>query len=158
MSDKASLELIGIIEKQVSMSDSIFSAIGQAFDRDAPMLGRSGNAAVMVAGLLENYYTCLETAFLRISQHFENNLGEARWHSNLLEKMTIRIEGVRIPAISEGNYGNLLELLKFRHFRRYYFEMEYDWDRLDFLAKKLKLAHPAAKADFARFVSFLKSL
>ena len=43
-------------------------------------LGRTPISALIVAGLLENYYTCLETIFLRISQSFENNLNSARWH------------------------------------------------------------------------------
>jgi hypothetical protein len=72
--------------------------------------------------------------------------------------MTLRIEGVRIPAVSEENYGALLELQKFRHFRRYYFELEYDWDRIDFLLKKLKDAHPVAMADLRRFQDFLRAL
>jgi hypothetical protein len=63
-----------------------------------------------------------------------------------------------IPAVSEGNNGALLELQKFRHFRRYYFELEYDWDRLDFILKKLEAAHPVAIADLERFVAFLRSL
>ena len=33
----------------------------------------------------ENYCTCLETIFLRISQHFENRLDPARWHNDLLQ-------------------------------------------------------------------------
>ena len=72
--------------------------------------------------------------------------------------MTIQIEGIRIPVVSESNHGNLLELLKFRHFRRYYFETEYDWDRLDFLVKKLTQAHPIVTEDLNRFLSFLRSL
>jgi hypothetical protein len=77
---------------------------------------------------------------------------------DLLTKMTITIEGSRVPAISEANYPALLELLKFRHFKRYYFELEYDWDRLDFLARKLKSAHPIAIADLRRFQDFLRSI
>ena len=72
--------------------------------------------------------------------------------------MTIHIEGVRIPAVSESNQGNLIELLKFRHFRRYYFEVEYDWDRLDFLVRKLEQAHPMVQADMERFLKFLRAL
>ena len=72
--------------------------------------------------------------------------------------MRISIDGVRIPAVSEGNYPALLELLKFRHFRRYYFELEYDWDRLDFLLKKLDRAHPLAVDDLRRFIAFLHAL
>jgi len=121
-------------------------------------VGKSSRSALMVAGLLENYCTCLETILLRISQFFENDLTPERWHSDLLERMTIRIEGVRIPAVSDVNYPRLLELLKFRHFRRYYFELEYDWDSLEFLTKKLNEAHPVVLADLGRFDRFLASL
>jgi hypothetical protein len=96
--------------------------------------------------------------FLRISQFFENTLDPERWHTDLLEKMTLQIEGVRLPAVSQSNYTNLMELLKFRHFRRYYFELEYDWDRLDFLVKKMQAAHPGVTKDLERFIVFLDQL
>jgi hypothetical protein len=158
MSDSMNAELVGLIEKQLLQLGRIHSSIAGAVEHDVPLLGRTGNAAVLVAGLIDNYYTCLETAFQKISQHFENHLEQARWHADLLSKMTLRIEGLRIPAVSEDNYGALLELQKFRHFRRYYFELEYDWDRLEFLLKKLESAHPRAVSDLERFVGFLRSL
>ena len=65
---------------------------------------------------------------------------------------------MRIAAVSRENYVPLVELLKFRHFRRYYFEMQYDWDRLDFLVRKLRQAHPMVRRDLARFEEFLRSL
>ena len=52
----------------------------------------------------------------------------------------------------------LFELLKFRHFKRYYFDLEYDWDRLDFLVIMLSKAHPIARRDLSRFVSFLEAV
>jgi len=52
---------------------------------------------------------------LHLSQFFENTLEPDRWHTDLLEKMTLHIEGVRLPAVSQANYPNLLELPKFRH-------------------------------------------
>lgn len=158
MSDPRNAELVALIEKQIRLAQSIRSAIAQAVEHDVPLLGRTGNAAVLVAGLIENYYTCLETAWQKISQRFENHLESGRWHAELLDKMRIRIEGLRLAAVSDENYPALLELLKFRHFRRYYFEMEYDWDRIDFLLKKLDQAHDRALADLRRFVDFLKTL
>jgi len=158
MNDHLNAELVGIIERQLTLLDRIRSSVGGAVEHDIALLGRTGNAAVLVAGLIDNYYSCLETAFQKISQHFENHLEPARWHADLLSKMTLKIDGVRIPAVSEGNYGALLELQKFRHFRRYYFELEYDWDRLDFILKKLESAHPLAVADLERFIDFLRSL
>ena len=158
MSDPLLAELKASIRKNLGTLERQVESLQTALDRDLGLLGRTQNAALIVAGLLENYYTCLETAFLRISQFFENTLDPERWHTDLLEKMTLHIEGVRVPAVSQANYPHLLELLKFRHFRRYYFELEYDWDRLDFLVKKMKQAHPGVKQDLERFLSFLDQL
>ena len=151
-------ELMGILDKQCGIAERLFGSINDAMAEDVPKLGRTGNAAVMIAGLLESYYTCLETAFMKISQYFENNLDAARWHVDLLNKMALKIEGVRIPAVSETAFGPLLELQKFRHFKRYYFSLEYDWDRIDFLLLKLREVHPIIKKDLARFREFLVQL
>ncbi len=158
MQQKQPVELVGVIEKHLRTLNRLRSSLSSALANDVRILGRTANAALIVAGLLDNYYACLETIFLRISQFFENELSPDHWHSDLLEKMTIHIEGVRIPAVSESNQASLIELLKFRHFRRYYFEAEYDWDRLDFLVKKLDQAHPMALVDMDRFLSFLRAL
>jgi len=158
MREKETAELVGVIEKNLRTLNRLRSSLSSALANDVRILGRTANAALIVAGLLDNYYTCLETIFLRISHFFENELASDRWHSDLLDKMTIHMEGVRIPAVSEPNRGNLIELLKFRHLRRYYFEVEYDWDRLDFLVKKLEIAHPMVQTDMERFLKFLRAL
>jgi len=158
MSGRSSVELLGAIERQMTLLEGIFHAVGQAMEKDVKLLGRTANSAVMIAGLLDNYYTCLETAFVRISSCFENRLGPKKWHSELLEKMTLRMEGVRIPVVSMENYANLVELMEFRHFRRYYFELQYDWERIDFLVAKMRDAHPRVKEDIARFVHFVKGI
>lgn len=59
-------ELVGVLKKQLTISDRIFTSIQEAISRDVPKIGRTDNAAVMIAGLIENYYTCLETAFQKI--------------------------------------------------------------------------------------------
>ncbi|MFP3959868.1 MAG: hypothetical protein ACLFUX_06850 [Spirochaetaceae bacterium] len=38
---------------------------------------------IVIAEILANYYTGLETIFLRISQFFENQLSTDRWHGDL---------------------------------------------------------------------------
>jgi len=72
--------------------------------------------------------------------------------------MTLNIEGIRPTVISEQTYMNLFELMKFRHFKRYYFEFEYDWDRLDFLLKKYEQVKPLLRDDLQLFVKFLREL
>lgn len=126
--------------------------------RDGVFDRRSVPDAIVVADIFTKYYTCLETIWLRISQFFENSLSQKHWHKDLLEKMTLRIEDLREPAVSDAAFPPLLELMRFRHFRRYYFEMDYDWDRLDFLRKKFEQARPIVRNDMCNFKDFVKSL
>ncbi len=65
---------------------------------------------------------------------------------------------IRTSAVSDESFPALLELLKFRHFKRYYFDLEYDWDRLDFLLLKLHKVHPMVKRDLNRFIEFLEAI
>ncbi len=125
---------------------------------DFPLLGKKNTTAMILAEFITDYYTCLETLFLRISQFFENNLSADRWHTDLLEKMTLNISGVRESVISDDVYALLVELMKFRHFRRYYFEMEYDWDKLDYLKKKFETLHKEICVDLEHFRCFLEKL
>jgi len=69
----------------------------------AELIGRTANTALIIAGLLEN------------------ELSKDHWHADLLERMTIRIEGVRIPAVSESNQAHpvmLSDLERFLAFLR----------------------------------------
>ena len=148
-------ELIALVRAHRERLDAVHAAVERALANEIAQLGRTPVSALIVAGLLENYYTCLETIFLRISQHFENRLDPARCHNDLLQKMTLEIEGVRPAAVSEAAFSPLFELLKFRHFKRYYFELQYDWERLDFLVAKLRQVHPLVVRDLERFAAFV---
>lgn len=134
--------------------DEILAAESQ----DIPLLGRTSRSAVLLAGLIENYYTCAETTFFRISQYFENNLTPEGWHADLLEKMSLDIPTLRPRVISDQTCIDLSELMRFRHFKRYYFGTAYDWDRLDELLKRAKRTHDRLLAELNRFVDFIDDL
>ncbi len=151
-------ELVALIQAHHRRLEAVYRSMEGALDGEIAQLGRTPISALIVAGLLENYYTCLETIYLRISQSFENSLDSTRWHNDLLQKMTLEIEGVRTAAVSQETFSPLFELLKFRHFKRYYFELEYDWDRLDFLVTKLRQVHPMVTRDLERFVRFADAI
>jgi len=150
--------LVARIDTTLEILERIVSQYDEFLETDFPTLGQKNTSAMVVAELLVDYYTCLETLFLRISQFFENNLSADRWHADLLEKMTLNIDGVRIPAISPEANQALGELMRFRHFRRYYFELEYDWDKLTFLQKKLAVARTIIPQNLANFRGFLTQL
>lgn len=146
------------ITKHLDLLEQSWQEVEGALSEDIPQLGRTPRAAVLVAGLLENYYTCAETVFIRISQFFENNLDTARWHKDLLERMTLEIEPIRPKVISQPAKEDLAELMRFRHFRRYYFGTSYDWERLDALVIRCNRVHPTLVSELHRFLGFLGSL
>jgi hypothetical protein len=115
--------------------------------RTAP--NRAGR--IVVAHILENAYTAIETALLRISQGFDNSLSPERWHTDLLDKMLLSKKGVRPRVLSDESHRLLTELMRFRHFTRYYLELDYDWEKLRFLLSVLHRCIPLVRAELSAF-------
>jgi len=155
-------EELAVLRQELRKALEVLEGVDRFYEtfraQDLPGLGRKQTSAVVVAQVLDNFYTCLETAFLRVSRFFENSLDQQRWHSDLLEKMTLRIEGIRERVVSPATFSLLLELMLFRHFKRYYFELEYDWDKLDFLLGKYQECRRLVRQDLLRFIEFLEAL
>jgi hypothetical protein len=122
-----------------------------------PVLGKTSDSVLIPVQILENAYTAVETLFLRISQAFENHLDSRRWHTDLLEKMTLEVQGIRPRVISAATYQRLAELMRFRHFKRYYFELDFDWRKTDFLITLFRELVPLLQADLDRFALALRS-
>ena len=146
--------LLGELER----TRSLLQRIERFYDERFPAEQRTADSAIILSEILGNYYTCLETFFLRVSQTFENNLPGDSWHRELLGKMVLSIPGERDPLLSEDSYQAVGELLRFRHFKRYYLEFDYDWDRLELVEKKFTALRPNLHEDFDRFALFLHRL
>jgi hypothetical protein len=159
MSEKNNLsELQGYIEKQLQHIDKV-NEFYTDWKNDSGQLRKKRNYDLIVlAEIFTDFYTSTETAFVRISKQFENNLDSTRWHSHLLEKMVIEIPGIRKRVISDTAFSLLLEFMKFRHFRRYYFEFEYDRDRMEYLEKKFTTLVPCIKKELQEYMVFLNEL
>jgi len=146
------------ITKHIDLLTELYEELGEALEKDVQLLGKTRRSAAMVASIIESYFTCTETIFLRISQFFENNLSEHRWHKDLLEKMTLEIKDIRPKVISADVYNDLHEILRFRHFKRYYFSLAYDWERLEEIIKRAKRVHPELLRHLGGFTDFLQTL
>jgi hypothetical protein len=150
--------LIREIEQGLAVLTKNEDFLAGFMEHEYKLLGRSQTSAIVVAETITNYYTCAETIFLRISRFFENALQKDKWHTDLLHKMTLDIEGIRPAAITHQTFTTLIELMRFRHFKRYYFEFEYDWDKLDFLLKKYEQVKPLLRHDLQDFVTSLRKV
>ena len=114
--------------------------------------------AIILSDIVVSFYTCLETMFVRISQFFENSLDSGQWHRDLLRRMTHSVTGVRERVLSDESFAALSELLSFRHFKRYYFEFNYDWDRLDLVLRKFAVARERVIGEMNRYVEYVEEL
>jgi hypothetical protein len=150
-------QLIGQLEKTLRQLDRM-SDYYKEFRKDFLDDYSKKYDLVILSDIVTDYYTCLETAFMRISKYFENNLEQDRWHKHLLEKMTYEVPGIRNAVLTDKTYQILDEFLRFRHFKRYYYNYDYDRDKMDFLEKKYKESLPLVKSDIKSFIEFLRSL
>ena len=128
------------------------------FHRQRAGAVRSVENAIIVSDVMVSFYTCLETSFLRISQFFENALDDARWHEQLLRAMTWTVPEVRERVISDATFAALSELRRFRHFKRYYFSFDYDWDRLELVRSKYLACRGPVRDELAAYSAYLQRL
>lgn len=122
------------------------------------LLGKTIPSAMILSQIFVDYYTCVETFLFRVSQTFENNLRKDSWHKDLLEKMSLNIPNIRPAVLSHESANILMDLLQFRHFRRYYFNFDYDWDKITLIENKYKAAETVLIKDIEIFLSDLRSV
>lgn len=151
-------ELSGEILRHMKVSGELIAATHRLVSEDIPRIGRATTTSLAVASLIENYYTALETVLFRISQNFGNSLDRERWHSDLLNRMTISVPDVRPAVVSPETHAMLDELMRFRHFKRYYFQLDYDWNRLDYLMGLLERVEPKVGVELTDFNRFVGNL
>ena len=142
---KESLVVLDHINGLYASYSQVFTTIDQRDLRDA----------VLLADILCNTYTCIETILFRISRVFENHLDPNQWHKELLRKMHIDVPNIRQAVISRDSYQLLDELRRFRHFKRYYYDFDYDWYRLDYLRLIYEKLLPLIKNELHNYTNFL---
>jgi len=107
---------------------------------------------------LHNLYCAFEDLFRIIADHFENHLtDELGWHTELLKRMKIQIDGVRPALISDSTYKLFDELRGFRHVFRHAYAKELDPDRIKLVLQKALALQKAYKKEFNRFLEQIKA-
>jgi len=112
------------------------------------------NKLIAVGYHLHNLYSAFEHTFERIASVFENTIEDpSKYHIELLNRMSIDIDGIRPKLLSPENHKILNELRSFRHVFRYSYDFELDLDRIRLIIDKIDNLN--YKHDFERFISIV---
>lgn len=101
----------------------------------------------IIASILHDYYTAIEKIFRIIARDIDCSIptGE-QWHKELLDQMTLEVQGLR-PALIDGETARSLdELRAFRHVFRNIYGFSLDPGKVRQLLEKL----PRLAGDFKK--------
>lgn len=131
--------------------------LAKLIERDAQFA--SGEPVVFegAAYHVHNYYSAVEDLLKIVAAAFENNIDDAsRWHSELIDRMTLEIEGVR-PRLLSGETASLLHRLRsFRHFFRHAYRVELDGAEIQANIERVQQVHPLLLSDAATFLAAIE--
>lgn len=108
---------------------------------------------------LHNLYCAYEDLFKMVSAFWENNIaGNGGYHVNLLNRMSVEIQGVRPPVLSRESYASLDELRGFRHVFRHAYSYGLDDERVSFLLRRVMAKKETIIDDLIGFRKKVESL
>lgn len=117
----------------------------------------TGEGIDSMAYQLHNLYCAFEQLFEAVAHFFENRIEPERYHTDLLRRMKLEIEGIR-PALVSGEAFSLLdELRRFRHFFRHAYTADLDPDKLEALVGKARQVQDMVRRDMEGFLKQLES-
>jgi hypothetical protein len=98
------------------------------------------------------FYNAFEQMSLRVAKAFENNIDDEQgWHTSLLNRLAIQIEGIRPALIPSELKPPLRELKAFRHVFVHAYDLQLDPAKLELLLKYARSVAdhlPALAEDF----------
>ena len=139
--------------------EDLYGQIDQIYARIEERHSEFGNRTESLDSMgyqLHNLYCAFEQGFEIIAQFFENNIAGERYHTDLLRRMRLTIEGIRPACISEEAFTLLDELRRFRHFFRHAYLSELDFEKLAHLVEIAEKVRVVFQRDSQRFFEKLK--
>ena len=144
-------ELVDEVDALKRLGAEVAEAVesGKRHSMDAPHLA-------LLAVRLHRYYTSLE----RILQRIERSLGSeptgGDWHLALLVGATREIKSVRPAVLPPTVVGPLREILRFRHFFRHAYAVEFDAVKLRQVAEFVAAIRAQVESALIDFTEFLE--
>ncbi|MFQ5707727.1 MAG: hypothetical protein ACE5HO_09780 [bacterium] len=114
---------------------------------------------IAIAYYLSGLYSNFEDIFLKVAKEFENKVEEpAKWHAQLLNRMSLDIEDIRLAVISQESRTCLDELRKFCHTFRFSYAFELNWEKMLLAVKQWHRDSQIVYQDIQKFLDFLDKL
>ncbi len=108
---------------------------------------------------LHNLYCAFEDLFKLVAGFWENNVQtNGSYHTHLLKKMQVRIEGVRPALLSKESYVWLNELRGFRHVFRHAYNFGLDDERIFHLLRNVLKKKDLILEDLQAFQDSIASI
>lgn len=107
---------------------------------------------------LHNLYSAYEDLFKLVARFFENQIADiSGYHSELLNRMKLQIEGVRPKLLADESFMLLNELRGFRHVFRHAYSYKLDAERVIKLSEKAESLIAPFGRDFEKFKKMIMS-
>lgn len=108
---------------------------------------------------LHDFYSGLERVFEQIAAVVDQSVPSAHdWHRELLRQMEVEVPGLRPQVISSDTAAAIDEYRRFRHVVRNVYAFDFDPERIEALATRLKPAFAVAKGDLSAFAAYLENV
>lgn len=147
-------ERLTILKSEINAQISEIEAIYQKLDDRRKKRGKSGTEST--AYQLHNLYCAFEDLFKIVAESFENHIQDkAKYHVELLKRMTISIEGIRPMLLSHESYLLLDNLRSFRHFFRHAYSYEIDIRKVRIVLEDADKLKGIYKMDIEKFIESL---
>jgi len=142
------LILMSSIRKNMEVIDGLF----EEFKKVYKDYEKTGDHYRLIASgfFLAQIYNGFEKIFEEVARVFENQLEEEYWHSSLLKRMAMSIEGIRPNLISEESYTYLSDLKSFRHFFRHAYNAKIDPRKFEIVASSAERLSKVYKTPVAK--------
>jgi hypothetical protein len=141
------------IEAQLEKIDQVYRELD---DRASQMQPDVPGLVESTAYQLHNLYNAIEDLFKIVANAFENSVTDrSRWHTELLRRMTLNIQGVRPALLTSETVELLDELRAFRHFFRHAYGVRLRSGRVEEDVAIARQLQPLLKCDVKQFLEQL---
>jgi uncharacterized protein YutE (UPF0331/DUF86 family) len=80
------------------------------------------------------------------------------WHTNLLERMNLKLPSIRKQVIDEHLKKELYDYLRFRHIFRHVYGFDLDWNKMEHLVRKIEEIYEEFRLNIKNFLLFLDKI